>query len=105
VRRRSSQIVKNHTKRIKNAGAGYLIRYSDGLRSGRPVFDSHQGQQDLLFFHSAQTGSGVHPAAYPTGTRGCPPGVERQGREVDHSPPFSAEVKNGGAISTLPHTP
>jgi hypothetical protein len=25
--------------------------------------------------------------------------VKRQGREADHSPPSSAEVKNGGALS------
>jgi hypothetical protein len=29
------------------------------------------------------------------------PGVKRQGREVDHSPPTSADVKNGGAIPPL----
>jgi hypothetical protein len=28
--------------------------------------------------------------------------VKRQGREADHSPPSSAEVKNGGAIPPLP---
>jgi hypothetical protein len=30
--------------------------------------------------------------------------VKRPGPEADHSPPSSAEVKNGGAISPLPHT-
>jgi hypothetical protein len=30
-------------------------------------------------------------------------GVKRQGREADHSPPSSAEVKKGGAIPSLPH--
>jgi hypothetical protein len=29
-------------------------------------------------------------------------GVKRQGREADHSPPSSAEVKKGGAIPSLP---
>jgi hypothetical protein len=33
------------------------------------------------------------------------PGVKRPGREADHSPPSSAEVKNSGATSPLPHTP
>jgi hypothetical protein len=33
-----------------------------------------------------------------------PPGVKQSGREADHSPPSSAEVKNGGAIPPLPHT-
>jgi hypothetical protein len=32
------------------------------------------------------------------------PGVKRQGREADNSPPYSDEVKNGGAISPLCHT-
>jgi hypothetical protein len=31
-------------------------------------------------------------------------GIKRQGHEADHSPPFSAEVKNGGAVLPLPHT-
>jgi hypothetical protein len=30
------------------------------------------------------------------------PEVKRPGREVDHSPPASAEVKNSGAIPQLP---
>jgi hypothetical protein len=29
-------------------------------------------------------------------------GVKRPGRQADHSPPSSAEVKNGGAIPPLP---
>jgi hypothetical protein len=32
-------------------------------------------------------------------------GVKRPGREVDHSPPASAEVKRCGSIHPLPHTP
>jgi hypothetical protein len=31
------------------------------------------------------------------------PEVKRAGREAGHSPPTSAEVKNGGAIPPLPH--
>jgi hypothetical protein len=30
-------------------------------------------------------------------------GVKRPGREADHSPPSSAEVKSGGAIPRLSH--
>jgi hypothetical protein len=33
------------------------------------------------------------------------PCVKRQGREADHSPPSSVEVKNGGAIPPLPYVP
>jgi hypothetical protein len=31
-------------------------------------------------------------------------GVKQLGCEADHSPPSSAEIKNGGAIPPLPHT-
>jgi hypothetical protein len=42
-----------------------------------------------------QTGSGAHPAYYPMGTGGSFPGGKAQpGRDTDHSPPSSAEVKN-----------
>jgi hypothetical protein len=37
-----------------------------------------------------QTGSGAHPASYAMGTGG----KARPGRDADHSPPSSAEVKN-----------
>jgi hypothetical protein len=37
-----------------------------------------------------QTGSEAHPASYPMGTGG----KARPGRDADHSPPSSAEVKN-----------
>jgi hypothetical protein len=42
---------------------------------------------------TVQTGSGVHPTSYKIGTGGSFPGVKRQGREANHSPPTSAEVK------------
>jgi hypothetical protein len=32
-----------------------------------------------------------------------PPRVKLQGREIDHSPSSSADVKKGGAIPPLPH--
>jgi hypothetical protein len=37
--------------------------------------------------------SGVHPAFYPTGTGVLLPGVKRQAREADYSPPTSAQIK------------
>jgi hypothetical protein len=36
------------------------------------------------------------------GTGALSPGVMRQGREADHLPLFSTEVKNGEAIPPLP---
>jgi hypothetical protein len=47
--------------------------------------------------HSVQTGSRVHLTSYPMGTRGGP------GREADHLPPFSAEVKE--CVEVYLHSP
>jgi hypothetical protein len=58
------------------------------------VFPTVRGVS-LLF--SVQTGSGVHPASYPTCNWSCFPGPK-----ANHSPPSSAEVENGGAVSPLP---
>jgi hypothetical protein len=46
-----------------------------------------------MLLHIVQTGSGVHPTSHKMGTGDSFPGVKRQGREADHSPPTGAEVK------------
>jgi hypothetical protein len=47
---------------------GKLSCYTNVLRTGRPAFDSRQGQEIFLCFNSIQTGSGAHPASTPVGT-------------------------------------
>jgi hypothetical protein len=73
---------------------GYLNRYRGGLRAGWPWFDSRQCSRPHRFF--PQPPIQWVPWALS-------PGVKREGREADHSPPSSAEVKKGGAISALPY--
>jgi hypothetical protein len=51
-------------------------------------FESRYGQ-DFSPLHLFQTGSGAHPAPYRMGTED-----KAAGREADHPPPTSAEVKN-----------
>jgi hypothetical protein len=51
------------------------------------------GAGNFSFHHLVQNGSGAHPASYPIGTMASFPGAKRPGREADHSPPSSAEVK------------
>jgi hypothetical protein len=46
--------------------------------------------------------SGVHPTSYPMGTGGFLPAVNRLGREADHSPPTSAEVKKMSIDTSTP---
>jgi hypothetical protein len=48
--------------------------------------------------------AGAHPASYPLGNGTPFVRVNLPGYETDRSPPSSAEVKNDGAISPLPHT-
>jgi hypothetical protein len=61
--------------------------------------------KDFSLLHSVQAGFVTHPASYTTSTLAVFPGVKQQGHEDDHSHPSSAEVKNGEAITPLPHTP
>jgi hypothetical protein len=56
---------------------------------------SPTGAEDFSSSPCAQTGCGAHPFSYPMGTGGSfPGGKARPGRDADHSPPSSAEVKN-----------
>jgi hypothetical protein len=73
---------------------GWLSRYSDEL-DGRGSIPGKE--RDFSHVHSVQTHSGALPAFYPVpGT--LSPRIKRPEHEVYHSPPSSAEVKNGGAI-------
>jgi hypothetical protein len=65
-------------------------------RAGRPEAAGVRvpvGSKNFHFYLIVQAGSGVHPTSYKMGTRVSFLGVKRQGREADHSPPTSAEVK------------
>jgi hypothetical protein len=71
----------------------FILRCSKVLQAGRPGFDSRQRKFFLVPTPSRQT---VGPTV---GTGG--PGVRRAGRESDHSPTSSAEVKKPGAVPPL----
>jgi hypothetical protein len=66
------------------------------MRAGRSTIGvrSPTGAEDFSSSPCVQTGSGTHPASCPMGTGGpFPGGKARPGRDADHSPPSSAEVK------------
>jgi hypothetical protein len=58
----------------------------------------------MLSFERICVSMGVvrHPVSYLVGTRDSFPGVKRPGREADHSPPSSAEVKNTWSCISTP---
>jgi hypothetical protein len=74
-----------------------LSRNSDGLRAGRPGFNSRQYK---IFLFSTASRSAVGPTQPPIQ---CIPGALSLGSKPDQSTPSSTEVKDGGAISPLPH--
>jgi hypothetical protein len=60
--------------------------------------------QEFSLLYAVQTGSGAHPASYPMGKAALSPGIKRPGRETDHSPPTSSEVKKTWVYtSTFPY--
>jgi hypothetical protein len=67
------------------------------------VFDSQQGQE-IFLFPNKHTGSQATQPPMQWVPWAVSLGVKKQGHKTDHSPPYSAEVKNGGAILPLPHT-
>jgi hypothetical protein len=71
---------------------GLSVDYRNCIDGGSRVrFPAGTGNFSL--HHRVQNGTGTHPASYPMGTRGFSLGLKRPGREADHTPPSSAEVK------------
>jgi hypothetical protein len=59
---------------------------------GRDDRDSIPGRGEVLY-SAASRSAEVHPASYPVLAGALSLGVERLGREANHSPPSSAKVR------------
>ena len=82
----------------------HFIKYSDfsvGWAADVLWFVSQHGNS----LQNVQTGAGAHLAPYTMGTWGSFPGSKVARSEVDHSPPFSAEVKNEWNYTYITHIP
>jgi hypothetical protein len=76
---------------------------SVGIKTGWTAgFRFPLGTRDFSLLHGVHTSSGAHPASYTMGIGSSFSGVKPHGREADHSSPSSVEVKDGGALSSLP---
>jgi hypothetical protein len=83
------EIICKTTKTYRSRGSSVSLTtdWTTGVRSPTEA-------EDFSFSLYVQTGSGAHPASYPMGTGGPFPGGKAwPGRDADHSPPSSAEVK------------
>jgi hypothetical protein len=67
---------------------------SVGIATGYGLDDRMIGGWEFFSRHHVQPSSGAHPDSYPMGTGALSLEVKRPGRETNHSPPSSAEVKN-----------
>jgi hypothetical protein len=74
-----------------------------GLWTERLGFDSGQGQEMFLFsiMFRRVLKLNLPPITWMSGA--LYPGIKQSRGEVDHSPPTSVEVKNGGTIHSLSH--
>jgi hypothetical protein len=75
----------------RDSSVGIELGYGLDDRGSRARFPAGAG--NFSFHYRVQNGSGANPASYPMRARGSFPGVKWMGREADHSPPSSAEVK------------
>jgi hypothetical protein len=67
---------------------------------------SPTGAEEFSSSLSVQTGCGPHPASCTVGTGSSFPGDKgRPGRDADHSPPSSAEVKKEWELYLSPRAP
>jgi hypothetical protein len=84
-----------HFNIMLSRGSSGSIVSDYGLNDRVIEVQSPTGAEKFSSSPCVQTGSGDHPASYPIYTGGSFPGNKaRPGRDTDHSPPSSAEVKN-----------
>jgi hypothetical protein len=77
-----------------SGGSSGSIVSDYGLDDREIEVRSPTGAEDFSSSPYVQTGSEAHPASYPMGTGDpFPGGKARPGRNANHSPPSSAEVK------------
>jgi hypothetical protein len=85
---------------LNQSSVGIATGYGPDDQGGREF--EFRWSQTISFLHIVQIGSGVHPTSYKMGSGGSFPGVKLQGREADHSPPTSAEVKKMCIYTSTP---
>jgi hypothetical protein len=94
----TSSLKENVDSTYIKKSRGSSVSIGTRLRDGRSEFDSRQGQG--LFFSSPSRPDRLWGP--PMVLMALSLGVKRPGREVDHSPPCNAEVKNSWSYTPIP---
>jgi hypothetical protein len=86
------------------AKPSFFLRSSFDITTGCRLDGRGSIPQQKVFslLHSFQICSDAHQASYLITPGALSPGVKPPGREADHSPPSSVEVKTGGHILPIP---
>jgi hypothetical protein len=87
----SSNNNNKKNKQIHDSSVGITLGY--GLDDWRSRIRFPAGAGNFSLHHRIQNGTGAHPASYPMGTWGSFTRVKLPGREADHSPQSSTDVK------------
>jgi hypothetical protein len=87
-------------KKSRDSSVGIALGYGLNDQCSRDRLPAEAGNFSL--HHRVQNSSGDHSASCPMGTRGSFPRGKRPGREAEHSPPSSAEVKNAWSYTSTP---
>jgi hypothetical protein len=83
---------------IRTKGRDSSVGTATGYGLDGPGIESRWGAR---FFAHVQTGPGAHLATSTMGTESFP-GVKRPGRDADHPPSFSAEIKKEYSYTSTP---
>jgi hypothetical protein len=79
--------------------------YNHGLWFGWQALDSWQGQEIYLYSVLSRLALVPTQSSVQWISGALSPRLKWLGHETDHSPAYSAEVKNGGATPPLTYTP
>jgi hypothetical protein len=98
------QIVPFFRNSITTWEPGQRSRYSDWLRAGRPRGRTSSPSKGKIFRLSTSSKPVLGPTPPPIQwvPGALSPEVRRPGREADHSPPTSVEVKNTWIYTSTP---
>jgi hypothetical protein len=89
---------------ILSVSRGSLVCKATGWMIGFWGFDSRRGLGIFLFSTASRPALGPTQPPIHWVPGALSPGIKRPGREADHSPPSSAEVKNVWRYTSTPNT-